>query len=333
MALTRVTGKVFGGEAPLEEIGQFGSALAGTKLNTQDVATIQALEAYSQGWGSAVISSRNFPPIEEVTGVLKTISYQACYSLQAGVPVYDIATDYGVGDIVKVVSGSTLTFYVSQTTPNIGQSLSDTTYWKPATFLGSGAIGAPQFTMNPNATLPSNCIWLEGAEVSRTDYNNLFAIYGTTYGTGDGSTTFQLPDFRNRYICGVDNDLTFGYIGAGLPNLGLATTSAGAHTHNKGTMRITGKASAAEFTAFNNKNLNNTGAFYWDKTYTQVGGAGSDDTSATLCIDTNRSGAWTGVTSSNGAHTHTITSSNSLYGATNTIKTDGIKVRVYTRFE
>ena len=34
MALTRVTGKVFGGEAPLEEIGQFGSALAGTKLNT-----------------------------------------------------------------------------------------------------------------------------------------------------------------------------------------------------------------------------------------------------------------------------------------------------------
>ena len=158
MALTRVTGKVFGGEAPLKEIGQFGSALAGTKLNTQDVATIQALEAYSQGWGSAVITSRNFPPIEEVTGVLKTISYQACYSLQAGVPVYDIATDYGVGDIVKVASGSTLTFYVSQTTPNIGQSLSDTTYWKPATFLGSGAIGAPQFTMNPNATLPSNCI-------------------------------------------------------------------------------------------------------------------------------------------------------------------------------
>lgn len=324
MALTRVTGKVFGGEAPLEEIGQFGSALAGTKLNTQDVATIQALEAYSQGWGSAVITSRNFPPMEEVTGVLKTISYQACYSLQAGVPVYDIATDYGVGDIVKVASGSTLTFYVSQTTPNIGQSLSDTTYWKPATFLGSGAIGAPQFTMNPNAVLPSNCIWLEGAEVSRTDYNNLFAIYGTAYGTGDGSTTFQLPDFRNRYICGVDNNLAFGYVSAGLPNLGLATTSNGAHTHARGTMEISGYFYSEMGTA--------SGAFYRGSSFIS-GGAVNSESAVAEQIKFNASRNWTGTTTSNGAHTHTITSSNSLYGATNTIKTDGIKVRVYTRFE
>lgn len=327
MALTRVTGKVFGGEAPLDEIGQFGSALLGTKLNTQDVATIQALEAYSQGWGSAVIPSRNFPPMEEVTGVLKTISYQACYSLQAGVPVYDIATDYGVGDIVKVVSGSTLTFYVSQTTPNIGQSLSDTTYWKPATFLGAGAIGAPQFTMNPNAILPSNCIWLEGAEVSRIDYNNLFAIYGTAYGAGDGSTTFQLPDFRNRYICGVDNDLTFGYIGAGLPNLGLATTSNGAHTHTGNTLNITGR-----FALQTPHDEVSVSGVFTKSTRTDGAAAGGDDCNG-CNINISTSGKWSGNTSSNGAHTHTITSSNSLYGATNTIKTDGIKVRVYTRFE
>ena len=334
MALTRVTGKVFGGEAPLEEIGQFGSALAGTKLKTQDVATIQALKAYSQGWGSAVITSRNFPPIEEVTGVLKTISYQACYSLQAGVPVYDIATDYGVGDIVKVASGSTLTFYVSQTTPNIGQSLSNTTYWKPATFLGSGAIGAPQFTMNPNAVLPSNCIWLEGATVSRTDYNNLFAIYGTTYGAGDGSTTFKLPDFRNRYICGVDNSLAFGYVSAGLPNLGLVTTSNGAHTHARGTMEITGGFNGPQLID-RGSNVDNPvvqGAFTYGGMAPQATvGVGGDYSQTGFKFTASR--AWKGSTSSNGAHTHTITSSSSLYGTTSTIKTDGIKVRVYTRFE
>lgn len=331
MALTRVTGKVFGGEAPLDEIGQFGSALLGTKLNTQDVATIQALEAYSQGWGSAVITSRNFPPIEEVTGVLKTISYQACYSLQAGVPVYDIATDYGVGDIVKVASGSTLTFYVSQTTPNIGQSLSNTTYWKPATFLGAGAIGSPQFTMNPNAILPSNCIWLEGATVSRTDYNNLFAIYGTTYGAGDGSTTFKLPDFRNRYICGVDNNLAFGYIAAGLPNLGLATTSNGAHTHTRGTMDIKGRLPGenTDQTGWWNRL---SGAFYRaNSDNNHAGNNSADGDNSDVYFQASKN--WTGATSSNGAHTHTITSSSSLYGATSTIKTDGIKVRVYTRFE
>ena len=44
----------------------------------------------------------------------------------------------------------------------------------------------------------------------------MFAIYGTTYGAGDGSTTFNLPDFRNRTIWGANS---FGYIEAGLPDI------------------------------------------------------------------------------------------------------------------
>lgn len=133
--LTRVTGKVFGGEAPLEEIGQFGSAKAGTKLNTQDVATIQALPAYSQGWGSAIMTSRNFPPIEEVTGALKTISYQNCYLLQEGVPTYDIGTNYSATSIVKVINGTNISFYLSLTNDNIGNPLSDTDHWVKASFV------------------------------------------------------------------------------------------------------------------------------------------------------------------------------------------------------
>lgn len=213
--LQRVTGKVFGGSAPLNQIGQFGSALAGNPTNTQDVATIQALSAYSNGWGSGVVTSRNFPPIEEVTGVLKTISYQACYLLQEGIPEYDINTEYSNTSIVKSISGNELIFYISLADNNIGNSLTDTNYWTRAVFVGSNPIGAPQLTLNPNATLPDNCIWLEGAAISRTTYANLFAIYGTTYGAGDGSTTFNLPDFRNRAIWGSD---TFGYLSAGLPN-------------------------------------------------------------------------------------------------------------------
>lgn len=73
---------------------------------------------------------------------------------------------------------------------------------------------------NPIPTLSNilgeNEIWLEGAEVSRETYSNLFAIYGTTYGEGDGETTFNLPDFRNRTLWGASD---FGYIEAGLPNI------------------------------------------------------------------------------------------------------------------
>ena len=77
-----------------------------------------------------------------------------------------------------------------------------------------GDIGKPQISLDNN--LPTNCIWLEGATVSRTTYAKLFELYGTTYGAGDGSTTFVLPDFRNRAIWGSNS---FGYIEAGLPNI------------------------------------------------------------------------------------------------------------------
>jgi microcystin-dependent protein len=44
-----------------------------------------------------------------------------------------------------------------------------------------------------------------GQAVSRTDYSALFNALSTTYGTGDGSTTFNLPDLRGRVPAGVDN--------------------------------------------------------------------------------------------------------------------------------
>lgn len=49
--------------------------------------------------------------------------------------------------------------------------------------------------------------WLEcdGSEISRTSYANLFNIMGTDFGAGDGSTTFDLPDFRGEFLRGWDN--------------------------------------------------------------------------------------------------------------------------------
>lgn len=49
--------------------------------------------------------------------------------------------------------------------------------------------------------------WLEcnGAAISRTTYGALFAVIGTTYGNGDGSLTFNLPDLRGEFIRGWDN--------------------------------------------------------------------------------------------------------------------------------
>lgn len=239
--LTRVTAKLFGGSADpsiVGQIGQFGSAKAGTKLNTDDVATIQALPAYSTGWAAAVITNKNFPPIEEVTGVLKTLSYQNCYLLQEGIPIWDAGTEYSATSVVKSFSGNTLTFYKSKVDGNINHAITDDDYWTPALIIGEREVGVPQITLDFNGSLPPNCIDLQGQSVSQTTYNDLYSIYGTTYNTGDETTGyFRLPDFRNRSIWG---DTTAGYIAAGLPNIkgsfdriitgtiGLASHSSGA---------------------------------------------------------------------------------------------------------
>lgn len=54
-------------------------------------------------------------------------------------------------------------------------------------------------------TAPAGWLKANGAAVSRTAYANLFAAIGTTYGTGNGSSTFNLPDLRGEFVRGWDD--------------------------------------------------------------------------------------------------------------------------------
>jgi microcystin-dependent protein len=72
----------------------------------------------------------------------------------------------------------------------------------------AGAVGAvPIGVVNPfaGATAPSGWLLCAGQAVSRSQYSGLFAVISTTYGAGDGSTTFAVPDLRGRVVAGVDN--------------------------------------------------------------------------------------------------------------------------------
>lgn len=55
------------------------------------------------------------------------------------------------------------------------------------------------------SSAPSGWLLCYGQAVSRTTYANLFSAIGTTFGTGDGSTTFNLPDCRGRVHAGKDD--------------------------------------------------------------------------------------------------------------------------------
>jgi len=64
------------------------------------------------------------------------------------------------------------------------------------------------------ATIPSNYMKCEGQELSRIEYDILFSAIGTTYGAGNGTTTFNLPNLKGRVIMGIDsNDTDFDALG------------------------------------------------------------------------------------------------------------------------
>jgi len=89
--------------------------------------------------------------------------------------------------------------------------------------------GAPTggLIMWGTGTAPSGWLLCAGAAVNRTTYAALFAVIGTTFGVGDGSTTFNLPDYTNRMPYGT----TVGSTG-GSATTTLITANLPAHTHN-----------------------------------------------------------------------------------------------------
>lgn len=74
-----------------------------------------------------------------------------------------------------------------------------------------------ELRMYAGAAAPTGWLLCNGAAVSRTGFAQLFAVIGTTYGVGDGSTTFNVPDTRSRVPVGAGQ-------GGGLSNRVLGTT-------------------------------------------------------------------------------------------------------------
>lgn len=132
--LPRVTSKVFAENAT--EVGQFGSLNAGTKVTTTDIATIQGLPAWEDGWKAANLGDNCYPTLQERNGLDKVQSYMINYLYQEGIPEWDMRTTYYTGSIVKLINGTDVQFYKSLIDNNTN-ALSDTASWEE--ILVSGA--------------------------------------------------------------------------------------------------------------------------------------------------------------------------------------------------
>ena len=84
-----------------------------------------------------------------------------------------------------------------------------------------GYLTLPSGAVIPFAgsTAPQGYLLCDGSEVSRADYPYLFDTIGTTYGEGDGSTTFNLPNLKDRFVQGAGANTVGTKKSAGLPNI------------------------------------------------------------------------------------------------------------------
>lgn len=149
------------------------------------------------------------------------------------------------------------------------------------------------------ATAPANYLLCDGSAVSRTTYAALYAVVGTTYGVGDNSTTFNLPDLRARLPLGAGTDpagdggtITRGTRGG---NFKITAAELPAHTHAVGTL--------ATSSAGGHDHALNLGS-----------GTGSSTINIPRSVSTTDTAA-RGPVSNDGAHTHTITGATASTGS------------------
>ena len=109
--------------------------------------------------------------------------------------------DLTVGGNLVVTGTTTLTGV--PTAPTAVQGTSSTQIATTA-FVQQNSAPTGGLMMWPTATAPSGWLMCNGQAVSRATFSALFALIGTTFGAGDGSTTFNLPDYRDRMPIGAN---------------------------------------------------------------------------------------------------------------------------------
>jgi microcystin-dependent protein len=178
---------------------------------------------------------------------------------------------------------------------------------------GNSLIPPGSIIMYGAAAAPGGYYLCEGAAISRSTYAALFAVISTTYGAGDGSTTFNVPDFRDRAPYGAST-FTLGSKTAGEVN------ASGQNSTGTGTSGSSGASTVANNTGTGTTGTGTTGTATSggtapsipSSTYNTGTGTSGGSGASTVAANTGNAGATTVAsnTGSGGSHGHGVTTAN-----------------------
>lgn len=258
----------------------------GAKATIPNTTTTAGRASLSQGFPtetSLPLAQGGVPPRrEDFNGILYTLSSYAMFQQAGGKFTYDARVDYTPPAIIFY--GSDLWWCVQA---NGASSLvvtpgTNTSYW----------IKLKDYLANPLAAYPV------GAYYMSSDSTSPAVLFGGTW-----------TQIQNRFIYAAGSGYSVNSTGGSatktlvkdnIPSHTHSCGSAGSHTHTRGTMNITGTFDGN----VNDGQSKKTGAFYYTGQPFTGSDGGNDKPGGVIGFDASRS--WSGATSSNGSHDHTI---------------------------
>lgn len=161
------------------------------------------------------------PDRKDFNGLFKLLGDWLFYIQNGGIPTYNPLYDYVEGRIV-LHTDNRIYFCIQANDHTDPKAPSNSSYWSLIPILSDLdeiAFKTGDIKIQTTSPIPSGWLLCNGAGISRSTFSNLFTKIGTTYGTGDGSTTFNIPDLRDRYILGANTNALGTYIAEQLPNI------------------------------------------------------------------------------------------------------------------
>ena len=123
--------------------------------------------------------------------------------------------DAGIVQLSSAINSDSEEFAATSKAVKLAYDLANTANNKDVSGIPTGSL-----VPFAGAVIPEGYLLCNGAAVSRTTYAKLFAVIGTLWGSGDGETTFNLPDFSDKFIEGTTSTDNVGkFLEAGLPNI------------------------------------------------------------------------------------------------------------------